>query len=103
MNNEEKILAILEKHSELLTQMQEGQKQMQDDISSIKARLDYDVDVRLKATNETVDGILTQMDIMGKEVGEARKLAEETLDKVDVVHAAVTQHSAAISKLKKVQ
>lgn len=54
MNNEEKILAVLEKHSELLTQMQ-------DDITVIKLRLELDVEKRFDAVNDDIDAILAQL------------------------------------------
>jgi len=134
MNNEEKILAILEKHGEMLAQMQGDiagmkgdiaglkttqakmqddiagmkddiaglkttQAKMQDDLTHVKARLDYDVDERLKAINEGIDAMREKQDTMDK----VKELAEETRDKVDVIHAVVSQHSAAITELKKVQ
>ena len=89
MNNEEKILAIL-------TQMQEEQKQMRDDITAIKVRLDYDVDVRFKSIHEGFDVVLKKLDTLD----EVKVLAEETRDRVDVIHAIVSEHSANIRELK---
>ena len=92
MNNDEKIL-------EILTQMQETQKQMQGDLAHVKARLDYDVDKRLDALAEGQSAIEERLDTLA----EVKTLAEETRDKVDVIHAVVTQHSGAITELKKVR
>lgn len=47
-------MALLEKHSEMLAQMQ-------GDLAHVKVRLDYDVDKRLDAINEGVDAILETM------------------------------------------
>lgn len=120
MNNEEKILEMLaqiqedqrqmRKEQQLMREeqqlmredqqhMREDQQHMRDDITGIKLRLDYDVDVRLKAMNETIDSILTKLDTLD----EVKELAERTADRVDIIHAVVTQHSAAITKLEKVQ
>lgn len=85
MNNEEKILTIL--------------TQMQDDISGIKLRLELDIEKRFDAVNESIDVIAEKLDTLD----EVKQLAEKTSDKVDVIHAVVTQHSAAITELKKVQ
>lgn len=54
MSNEEKFLAVLEKHGEMLAQMQGN-------LAHVKARLDYDVDKRLDAINEGIDKILETM------------------------------------------
>ena len=96
MNNEEKILAIL-------TQMQDDISGLKEDVSGIKVRLDYDVDVRLKAMSDGQDVIEKRLDSINGELHDIKELAEKTADKVDVIHAVVTQHSAAITELKKVQ
>lgn len=118
MNNEEKILAILEQHSKMFEKMQEdisslkagqssmqedisslkaGQSSMQDDIAAIKTRLDYDVDVRFNAINASLDVIKKRLDTLD----DVKELAEETKEKVDVIHAVVAQHSQDIKELKK--
>lgn len=96
MNNEEKILAILEQHSKMFEKMQDdisslkaGQSSMQDDIAAIKTRLDYDVDVRFKAINASLDVIEKRLDTLD----DVKELAEETKEKVDVIHSVVAQHS----------
>lgn len=61
MNNEEKILAILEKHSEMFEQINRRLDQLQDDMTHVKGRLDYDVDKRLSEINEGIDTILETM------------------------------------------
>ena len=117
MNTEEKILAILEEHSKMFQKMQgdiaglkDGQAQMQGDIAGLKAgqtamqgditgikvSLDYDVDVRLKALTEGQEAIEKRLDTLD----EVKVLAEETRDKVDVIHAVVAQHSGAITELR---
>ena len=97
MNNEEKIL-------EMLTQMQEAQKQMQGDLTEvkadlihIKARLDLDVDKRLDALAEGQSAIVEKLSVLD----EVKELAEDTRDKVDVIHAVVAQLSKSITELKK--
>lgn len=49
MSNEEKILAILEKHGELLAQMHAEQKEMKDDISDLRKTV-----TRVAVTQENV-------------------------------------------------
>lgn len=75
MTNEEKILELLEKHSEMFiqitgrldqmqptqAQMQIAQAQMQEDIHRINARLDFDVEKRFDAVNEGIDTILERL------------------------------------------
>lgn len=103
MNNEEKILAMLEQMDARIDKMDTRMDQMQEDISGIKVRLDYDVDVRLKAMSEGQEVIEKRLDSIDGELHDVKELAEKTADKVDVIHAVVTQHSAAITELKKVQ
>ena len=92
MSNEEKILAML-------AEMQEDQRQIRDDITGIKVRLDYDVDVRFKAISEDIDVIKAKLETLD----EVKDLAEKTADKVDVIHAAVVLHGQDIAELKKAQ
>ena len=104
MNNEEKILAMLEKHGEMLAQMQS-------DLADVKGRLKHveDVATHTALTQETIvvkrlDALAEGQDIIEKRLDtldEVKKLAEETSDKVDVIHAVVSQHSGSIAKLKK--
>ncbi len=76
MNNEEKILAILEKHGAMLEslndRMDEMQEKlnsrmdrmdsrmdkMQDDLTCVRLRLELDVEKRFDAVNEGIDAIL---------------------------------------------
>lgn len=88
MNNEEKILAVLEKHGELLTQMQ-------DDITGIKLRLELDVEKRFDAVNEGIDAILAQLT-------PKRKMEEMDADIV-VLKAAVKMLTQEVAELKKAQ
>lgn len=57
MNNEEKILELLEKHGEMLEKHGEMLAQMHGDLAHVKTRLDYDVDKKLDAINEGIDTI----------------------------------------------
>ena len=79
--------------------LKDGQAQMQDVLTAIKVRLDYDVDVRLKAISEDIDVIKTKLETLD----EVKELTEKTADKVDVIHAVVAKHGAAISELKQAQ
>ena len=102
MNNEEKILAMLEKHGDMLEklngrmdQMQAAQEQMQGDLTHVKARLDYDVDKRLNAINEGIDTILETM------VSKSR--VEQLEDDVIVLKTAVKMLTQEVAELKKAQ
>lgn len=116
MNNEEKILAILEKHGEMLAQMQtdisglkETQTQMQTDISGLKAshtkmqddivgikvRLDYDVDKRFDAVNEGIDAILEKLT--------PKDRVKELEADVVVLKTALKTLSLEVAELKKAQ
>lgn len=99
MNTEEKILAILEKHSEMFTQMQADISGIKENIDRINLRMDFDVGKRLDALAEGQAIIEKRLDTLD----EVKELAKGTKDRVDVIHAVVTQHSAAITELKKVQ
>lgn len=102
MNNEEKILAILEKHGEMMAQMQtditdmKGDiTDMKGDITSIKARLDYDVEKRFDAVNDGIDTILEQL---------TPKSRVDALEAdVVVLKAAIKTLSTEVSALKKAQ
>ena len=109
MTNEEKILAILEKHGELLTQMQadisglkSGQAQMQakqdrmeENLHMVKAYLELDVEKRFDAVNEGIDAILEKL------VPEDR--VERLEDDVVVLKTAVKALARDVAELKKAQ
>lgn len=116
MNNEEKILAILEKHSEMFeqitssmtqmreeqnqmrkeqNQMREEQNQMRDDITAIKIRLDYDIDKRFDAINEGIDAILEQLT--------PRRRVDDLEADVVVLKTAVKMLTQEVAELKKAQ
>lgn len=102
MSNEEKILAILEEHGKMFEKMQEditglkaGQSAMQDDITAIKIRLDYEVDKRFDAVNEGLDTILAQLT-------PKRKVEEMEADIV-VLKTAVKMLTQEVAELKKAQ
>lgn len=88
MSNEEKILAILEEHGKMFEKMQE-------DITAIKIRLDYDVDKRFDAVNEGIDAILAQLT-------PKRKVEEMEADIV-VLKTAVKMLTQEVAELKKAQ
>lgn len=88
MSNEEKILAILEEHGKIFEKMQE-------DITAIKIRLDYDVDKRFDAVNEGIDAILAQLT-------PKRKVEEMEADIV-VLKTAVKMLTQEVAELKKAQ
>lgn len=102
MNNEEKILAILEKlsstvddHSKMFEKLNAQMDQMQDDISGIKFRLDYDVNKRFDAVNEGIDAIMEKLT--------PKSRVDELEADVVVLKAAVKALSTEVDELKKAQ
>ena len=95
MNNEEKILAMLEKHGEMLAQMQGDLAGVKADLVHVKARLDYDVDKKLDAINEGVDAI--------QEIMVHRSRVEQLEDDVIVLKTAVKMLTQEVAELKKAQ
>ena len=116
MNNEEKILAMLEKingtvekHGELLEkltdrvdqiqqeqqQMREEQQQMRDSITGIKLRLELDIEKRFDAVNEGIDAILAQLT--------PKRRVEEMEADITVLKAAVKMLTQEVGELKKAQ
>lgn len=102
MNNEEKILAILEEHSKMFEKMQAditglkaGQSTMQDDITGIKLRLELDIEKRFDAVNEGIDAILAQLT-------PKRKVEEMDADIV-VLKTAVKMLTQEVAELKRAQ
>ena len=90
MNNEEKIL-------EMLTQMQEEQKHMREDITGIKLRLELNVDKQLKLLSEGQSNILEHID------EKVTDRTESLQDQIDVLRAATMQNSRDIEALKAAQ
>ena len=90
MNNEEKIL-------EMLTQMQEEQKHMREDITGIKLRLELNVDKQLKLLSEGQSNILEHID------DKITERTESLQDQIDVLRAATMQNSRDIEALKAAQ
>ena len=66
MNSEEKILEMLGQMQADLTEVKDDWTGVKDDLFHIKARLDFDVDKRLKAINEGVDAIQETMVSKGR-------------------------------------
>ena len=109
MNNEEKILAILETHGEMLEkmntrmdqmeknqeQMQKTQEQMQGDITGIKLRLELDVEKRFNAVNEGIDAILEKMI--------PKNRVDELEADVVVLKTALRALTQEVAELKKAQ
>lgn len=99
MNDEEKILGMLEKLTEKVESMDQRMDRMESGISGIKVRLDGDVQRQLNLLAEGHSRLVERLDALE----EVRELAEETKDKVDVIYAVVKRHSGDIAELKKAQ
>lgn len=102
MNNEEKILEMLEKHGEMLEKlsarmdkMDERMDKMQDEIHLTNVRIELDVGKRLDAINEGIDTILETM------VSKSR--VEQLEDDVIVLKTAVKMLTQEVAELKKAQ
>lgn len=102
MNNEEKILELLEKHSEILTQVQETQKQMQEDLSDLRTTV-----TRVAVTQENT--VLPQLKLLAE--GHdlllntlARKDRVEALeDDMALIKSVIKTMSQRITELEKAQ
>lgn len=90
MNNEEKIL-------EMLTQMQDEQKQIREDITGIKLHLELNVGKQLKLLSEGQANILEHID------EKVTDRTESLQDQIDVLRAATMQNSRDIEALKAAQ
>ena len=113
MNNEEKILGMLEKLTEKvegiegrmdrmegrMDRMEGRMDRMETDISGIKVRLDVDIQKQINLLSESNSRIIERLDALE----EVKELAEETRDKVDVIYTVVKQHSGEIAELKRAQ
>lgn len=88
MNNEEKIL-------EMLAQMQAEQKQMHDDVTNIKLRLELDVEKRFDAVNEGIDSILEKLT--------PKNRVDEMEADIIVLKTAVKAMAQRIAELEKAQ
>lgn len=88
MNNEEKILAIL-------SQIQEEQTRMRDDLNAVKLRLELDVEKRFDAVNEGIDAILEQLT--------PKSRVDELESDVIVLKTAVKMLTQEVAELKKAQ
>ena len=101
MNNEEKILGMLEMLTEKvdcidrrMDRMEQRIDRVEADVSGIKVRLD--VQRQLNLLSEGHARVVERLDTL-------EELAEETRDKVDVIYAVVKRHSGEIAELKKTQ
>ena len=106
MNNEEKILGMLEKLTEKvegiegrMDRMEGRMDRMETDISGIKVRLDVDIQKQINLLSESNSRIIERLDALE----EVKELAEETRDKVDVIYTVVKRHSGEIAELKRAQ
>lgn len=88
MNNEEKILAML-------SQIQEEQTRMRDDLNAVKLRLELDVEKRFDAVNEGIDAILEQLT--------PKSRVDELESDVIVLKTAVKMLTQEVAELKKAQ
>lgn len=80
-----------------LGEIKETQSKIQEDVTSINLTLELDVDKRFKAIAEGQEAIEKHLDALD----DVRELAEETKEKVDVIHSVVARHSQDIKELKK--
>lgn len=80
-----------------LGEIKEVQSKIQEDVTSINLTLELDVDKRFKAIAEGQEAIEKRLDALD----DVKELAEETKEKVDVIHSVVAQHSQDIKELKK--
>lgn len=117
MDNEEKILEILTQMQQDISGLKVGQARLETDVSGLKAdvsslkagqtKLEADVSgikVRLDVeVQKQFDQLVDGQDQLHRKVTHVESLAEETKDTVDVIRAAVTEHSREIVKLKQVQ
>jgi len=95
MNNEEKILAMLTQMQGDITDLKTAQTKMQDDLTHVKARLDYDVEKRFDAVNEGIEAILEQL---------TPKSRVEALEAdVVVLKTAIKALTQEVAELKKAQ
>lgn len=104
MNNEEKILAMLEKMNDTVEKLNttveahgEALTQMQEDITGIKLHLELNVDKQLKLLSEGQANILEHID------DKITERTESLQDQIDVLRAATMQNSREIRALKKAQ
>lgn len=95
MNSEEKILEILEQHSELLTTIQT-------DVADLKERM-----VRVEVTQENM--VLPQLQLLAEGQSELKdqirslSVIDRMQDDIFVLKAAVRQLSSELEDLKKAQ
>ena len=102
MNNEEKILAILEKHSELLDQissrldtLEESQTEMQATLTKVAVTQENIVLPRLEALYEGQENLRETLAPKGR--------VEALEDDVALLKEVIRTHSRDIAELKKAQ
>ena len=95
MNNEEKILAILEKHGEVLERMQADIRGLKTDVSGIKTRLDVDV---TKQLNLLAEGQQTILDTLAP-----KSRVEALEDEMVFLKSVIKALSQEVAELKKAQ
>lgn len=110
MNNEEKILEMLEKLSDKVEQIGTGQAALEDRIgqleegqANIKVLLDADIRKQLDILGEGDEAITERLDRIARGLDRVEAMAEDTKDMMDVVYTVVKQHGSEIEELKKAQ
>lgn len=102
MNNEEKILEILEQHSELLTTIRTDVADLKTDVADLKERM-----VRVEVTQENM--VLPQLQLLAEGQSEIKdqirslSVIDRMQDDIFVLKAAVRQLSSELEDLKKAQ
>ncbi len=117
MNSEERILELLEGLTRSvsgidgrLERLETGQavlegrmERLETDVSGVKVLLDTDVQKQLQTLGEGDEALAERLDRAVGTLDKIERMAEDTKDMMDVVYAAVKQHSGEIAELKKAQ
>lgn len=74
---------------------------LETDVSGVKVLLDTDVQKQLQTLAEGDEALAERLDRAVGALDKVEHMAEDTKDMMDVVYAAVKQHSGEIAELKK--
>lgn len=74
---------------------------LETDVSGVKVLLDTDVKKQLQILSEGDEALAERLDRAVGTLDKVESMAEDTKDMMDVVYAAVKQHSSEITELKK--